>query len=142
MNGHRRYCQGRSGGSALILDGEAGTAACAWRGGLLIVRTPPFETEEELVRAVEALDSASWTPTEHSLELANGRAFVFDTAYEGAATSDRIDAQGGVLDLQATPGRYDVMHASRPHPLGGAMPRQAAHTSSRAGGRHAKMPLK
>lgn len=109
-------------GRALILDGEASTAACVWGGGLLIVRSPPFESEEELLRAVGELDDASWTPTAHTLELPSGRVFVFDSAYEGATTSDRIDAQGGVLDIQAPPGRYEVVHASLPHPLGGALP--------------------
>lgn len=109
-------------GRALILDGEASTAACAWRGGLLIVRSPPFEALDPLLRTVEPLDATSWTSTEHTLELPSGRVFVFDSAYEGAATSDRIDAQGGVLDIQALAGRYRVVHASLPHPLGGALP--------------------
>lgn len=109
-------------GRALVLDGEASTAAVHWQDGVVIVRVPPFETEEETRDALARMEPSAWTESPHTLDLREGRLFVFDSAYEGAPSSAAIGADGGVLDVSLTPGRYRVSYAAEPHPSGGTYP--------------------
>ncbi|MFO0614241.1 MAG: Imm21 family immunity protein [Polyangiaceae bacterium] len=106
-------------GRALVLDGELSTAALPWGDGVMIVRTPPFDTEEAARAALATVDPAAFSTSAHVLETSGGRLFVFDSAYEGAAAAADIGADGGVLDVPLAPGRYRVDHAALPHSAGG-----------------------
>lgn len=101
-------------GRALVLDGETSTAAVPWEDGVVLVRAPPFETEEEAREVLASITPQIWRASPHRLTLREGRLFVFDSAWEGASTSSAIGAEGGVLDIRIEPGRYGVTYAAQP----------------------------
>lgn len=103
-------------GRALVLDGEASTAAVLWDDGVVLARVPPFESDEEALEALANVTPQIWRASPHSLRLREGRLFVFDSAWEGASTSSAIGAEGGVLDITLRAGRYCVAYAAQPYP--------------------------
>lgn len=105
-------------GRALVLDGEAATAAVAWEDGVVLVRLPPYTSEEAAREVLGRIAADRWRASAHRLDLREGRLFVFDAAWEGAPTSAAIRAEGGVLDLEVPAGRYDVSYAAEPYPDG------------------------
>jgi len=97
------------GRQALALDAEIGTAWVALPDGGALVRNPVDERPpEELVRAAQA---SGFRP-QGELELVEGRLFVFDSAFAGAADPEAITAHDGVVVAQPGPGRYQVGLAS------------------------------
>jgi hypothetical protein len=98
-----------SDGAALVLDGEVGTTAIPWKGGLVVLRDAHVETEAEAAALVLAVDEGAWTPSPWVLDLSHGGLSMFDAAYAG---SERESADGGLLEAELAPNTYRVLIAA------------------------------
>ena len=88
---------------ALILDGEITTEWLAEAGGGTIVRASIDEASRDPASVT------AWKPYPvPELDLADGRLFMFDSAFPGAATPEAITAHDGVGVITLEPGRYTL----------------------------------
>lgn len=92
-------------GHALVFDAELETFWIANAEGGVVARGG----EAEGVQARVPADG--WTPY-GSITLRDGRVFLFDSAYAGAADPDAIEAGDGVAVGTPGPGTYDVAYAT------------------------------
>lgn len=90
-----------------------------WEDGVFILRDAVVETEAEAKDLLAAAKPIVWLESSHELDFRDGHLFIFDSAWEGAPTSDQIGAEGGVLDIALKPARYRVDYAAPEHPSGG-----------------------
>ncbi|MFD7630755.1 Imm21 family immunity protein [Streptomyces sp. NPDC059851] len=94
---------------ALVLDGETVTWFEADCEGGTLVRSSIDETEDDPKRISES----NWRSIGVDvISLADGRLYMFDSAYPGAADPERIDADSGVGVIELGPGRWKVDFAT------------------------------
>ena len=95
---------------ALVLDAEITTAFVKESDGGYIVRNSIGEEASELASAV---DDAKWHTFGHAtIELGDGRLFMFDSASPGGAEPDDIDADDGVGVIELGSGKWNVTFAT------------------------------
>jgi hypothetical protein len=92
-------------GRALVLDGELETYWIANGEGGVVARGGDAADVRGRVPA------SGWTPF-GSITLRDGRVFLFDSAYAGAADPREVEADDGVAVGTPGPGTYDVAYAS------------------------------
>jgi hypothetical protein len=99
-----------NGRPALVLDAEVTTLFVKEGDGGHIVRNSVGEEASELPTAV---DDAKWHAFGHAtIDLEDGRLFMFDSAYPGAADPDAIDADDGVGVIDLGKGTWSVTFAT------------------------------
>lgn len=96
-------------GQALALDCEILTEAVLRDDGCFIVRNPVDELPTE--RILAAASGQGFRPV-GELSLQDGRLFIFDSAFEGYANPEAIEADDGVVVIAPGPGRYQVLLSS------------------------------
>ncbi len=94
---------------ALILDGEILTVWLAEPDGGTLVRC----SSDEGSRDPASVTDWNLFPAAE-LTLADGRLFMFDSAFAGAADPAAISAHDGVGVIELAPGRYSLTCASNP----------------------------
>lgn len=94
---------------ALIFDAEILTVWVSEPGGGTLVRS----SIEEANSSPESVPDADWKPFPiATLELDDGRLFMFDSAFPGAATPEAISAHDGVGVIPLGPGRFTIACAT------------------------------
>lgn len=94
----------------LVLDAEITTIFVKEGDGGYIVRNSVGEDASELPADV---DDARWHVFGHAtIELVDGRLFMFDSAYPGAADPAAIDANDGVGVIELGAGTWAVSFAT------------------------------
>jgi len=94
---------------ALLLDAEIVTVWLAEPGGGTIVRAQI----EEASRDPASIGDGDWKPfPAATVDLADGRLFMFDSAFPGAAQPEAIAAHDGVGVITLEPGRWSITCAS------------------------------
>lgn len=97
---------------ALVLDAEITTIFVKESDGGYIVRNSIGEDASELASAV---DDGKWHDFGFTtIDLQDGRLFMFDSAYPGDADPDAIDADDGVGVIDLGPGTWRVSFATSP----------------------------
>lgn len=95
---------------AIVLDAEVTTLFVKESDGGYIVRNSVGEEASELPTAV---DDSKWHSFGHAtIELADGRLFMFDSAYPGAEDPAAIDADDGVGVIELGAGKWNVTFAT------------------------------
>lgn len=95
---------------ALVLDAEVTTIFVKDGDGGYIVRNSVGEDASERPTDV---DDARWHSFGHAtIELGDGRLFMFDSAYPGAADPAAIDADDGVGVIELGAGKWAVTFAT------------------------------
>ena len=107
---HGTWTVAVAGSTALVLEGEVGTTAVAWKGGLVVIRDAQVETEDGALAILAAVDDGEWHASSMSLDLTHGGLSMFDAAYAGV---ERHDADGGLLEAELAPDTYRVLFAAR-----------------------------
>ena len=98
------------GAPALVLDAEVTTIFVKASDGGYIVRNSVGEDASEDPTSV---DDGKWhTFGNATIDLADGRLFMFDSAYPGAADPEAIDADDGVGVIELGKGKWDVTFAT------------------------------
>ncbi len=91
--------------SALILDGETFTWFEADSEGGILVRSSIDESDDD----PKKIPAGSWRSVGVDvISLADGRLYMFDSAYAGAADPEQIDAEDGVGVIELGSGRWRV----------------------------------
>ncbi|WP_186319393.1 Imm21 family immunity protein [Streptomyces sp. SAJ15] len=96
----------------LVLDGEQPTWFAADAEGGLLVRDAGDESGDGL----ENVPADGWRSIgEDVVSLTDGRLYMFDSAFPGAADPERIRADDGVGVIELGPGRWRVEFATDAH---------------------------
>jgi len=94
---------------ALVLDAEVTTTWLAEDGGGTLMRVSTDESDTD----PDAVPADAWRPFPvGEVELTDGRLFMFDSAYPGAADPAAIDAHDGVGVIELAPGRWSITCAT------------------------------
>lgn len=98
-------------GNGLVLhDENMPTAFVPTHKGGLLVRWDYAENEEGVRKALHSTPESIWQETEHTLEVAEGRLLIFDSAYPGESLPNTCGDGANVayLEVVMPPGTYEV----------------------------------
>jgi len=95
-------------GRALALDLELLTAFLATPSGGVIIRNYDEDPLTDDVAQTMVAGVQEWTSWGEPLSLEDGRLFIFDSAYPGAADPQDIEAEEGVIAARLGSGKYAI----------------------------------
>lgn len=99
-----------AGGKALVLGDEQTTVWLPTDDGGVVVRGPDVSADDaDAVR--DSVPTKGWKDYVDALTLKDGRVFLFDSAFPGAAKPEAIEADDGVAVGEPGPGTYAVSFA-------------------------------
>ena len=100
------------GNIGLVFECELGTAWLATDVGGVVVRRAEDASRDEARALVDAVPKEKWTAWSKRLVLTDGRLFLFDSAFEGAADPGAIASDDGAVVASPGPGTYAIATAT------------------------------
>ena len=96
-------------GKALVLftDEQDITFVPETRGGVIVENFSETDAVEELIKTVP---STAWRLYPQTINLIDGRLFLFDSAYQGCQNPEEIMAVDDVVVAQLSPGSYNIFY--------------------------------